>query len=66
MMAVASVIFGGIFGFAAAAIAGFCGASALMVLAIWSGSGLTTAALLMLLAHFPRHNTETPLAVENA
>lgn len=65
-MALASMIFGGICGVVAAAIAYICGASALASLAIWSGFGLTTAALLMLCAFFPHHRTENRLETESA
>lgn len=63
-MALVSVIFGGVFGFAAATIAGLCGASALTALAIWSGSGLALAGLILGLAHFPRHCAENRMAAQ--
>lgn len=65
-MALVSVIFGGILGFVAAVIAGFCGASALMALAIWSGSGLALTGLMLVLAQFPRHGAENRMAAQKA
>ena len=65
-MALVSIIFGGIFGVLAAAIAYICGVSALAALAIWSGFGLTIAALLILCAFFPHRRAQTRLETESA
>jgi hypothetical protein len=65
-MALVSVMIGGAFGFVAALIASFCGAPALFSLAIWSGFGLISSALVLILAHIPRFSAQRRLAAQKA